>query len=223
MAKSKKVKPIVLPDGFADIGHVTVPEFMPNQRTMDRFDREPWTLWQACNEWWETLRHNPHIMDPEYQIGIEFTDLTEALMLYASTHGLGSGMELADAAAGGDIWRARSFLDAMRNRAQLGTPSPTEQPTAAQAPARAKPTDNRGLTVREVARDHLRVNTGKVYGWIRRGELKAMNTSTDPKRKRWIITQEALAEFQARRQPQSPPKLPPTRRKRQAGTVDFYP
>jgi hypothetical protein len=47
MAKVKKVK---LPDGFCDIGHVTQPEFMPNQSTMDTFDAEPYTLWRACSE-----------------------------------------------------------------------------------------------------------------------------------------------------------------------------
>jgi hypothetical protein len=108
----------------------------------------------------------------------------------------------------------------MKNRSKM--PRPRAAADGGQRTARAKSKDKRGLTVREVARDHLRVNTGKVYGWIREGELKAMNTSKDPRRPRWIIPVEALAEFQARRQPQSPPKPPPTRRKRQSQIPDYF-
>ena len=139
---------ITVPDGFSDIGHATVPQLRPDQTTMERFDREARVLSRACNEWWRFVRKDPRITDPEYRSACGFGDLTAALMLYASTHGLGNGMELADAAAGGDVWRAQSFLDAVRHRAQLGTPAPTDQPTV-QKPARAK--DKRGLTVREVA------------------------------------------------------------------------
>jgi hypothetical protein len=71
MAKVKKIK---LPDGFSDIGPATRPEFAPNQTTMELFDREPYTLWRACSEWWRTLREDPRIVDSEYR-------LTAALML----------------------------------------------------------------------------------------------------------------------------------------------
>jgi hypothetical protein len=211
-------KRIILPDGFSDLGPITLPEFAPDQTTMDRFDHEPLTLWRACSEWWKILRRHPHIADPEYQIECGFNDLTAALMLWASTHGLGDGMELADAVAGGDIWRAQSFLDAMRNRAQLGTPSPTDQSTA-QAPT--PPPANGTFTVRQLAR-HLQVGPDKIRGWINSGELKATNTSKDPRRKRWIISLEALAEFQARRQPETPPK-PAPRRRRPTQMVDYFP
>jgi excisionase family DNA binding protein len=215
------VKKLKLPDwAESDIGPITLPEFAPNQTTMAQFDADPSALWRACSEWWRTLRKDPHITDPEYQLECGFDQLTAALMLWASTHGLGSGMELADAAAGGDIWRAQAFLDAMRNRAQIQTTAAADGPPAASRAAK-EPRVKGGLTVREVARHYLRVNPDKVYAWIRSGELAAMNTSTVPGRKRWIISLEALAEFQARRKPETPPKLAP-RCKRRPQMRDYY-
>jgi hypothetical protein len=58
------------------------------------------------------------------------------LQLWASLHGLGDGWQLADAATAAyrgetksdAVLRARLFLDAIRNRAQI-TPARTDQPT----------------------------------------------------------------------------------------------
>jgi hypothetical protein len=61
-----------------------------------------------------------------------------------------------------------------------------------------------------------------VRGWINSGVLKAMNTSTVPGRKRWIISPEALAELQARPQPAAPQKSTP-RKPRQPQVRDYYP
>jgi transposase len=78
-----------------------------------------------------------------------------------------------------------------------------------------------GLTVRDVAK-RLRVSEDKIRIWIRRGELRAINTSaTACARPRFVIPPEALLEFEQRRAATPPPK--PPRRRRQPGLVDYYP
>jgi hypothetical protein len=80
----------------------------------------------------------------------------------------------------------------------------------------------RGLTVAEVARRY-RVSPDKVRLWIKKGELRAINTAsalcTKP---RFVVVAEALAEFERRRQAAAPAK-PAPRRRRPAETVDYYP
>ena len=77
-----------------------------------------------------------------------------------------------------------------------------------------------GYTTREVARRY-RVGEDKVRGWIRRGELKAINTSAALCGKpRWVITSDALTEFEGRRSGGQPPK--PARCRRTVAR-DFYP
>jgi len=78
-----------------------------------------------------------------------------------------------------------------------------------------------GLTVKEFARRY-RVGEDKVRGWIRRGELRAVNTATALCGKpRWVIPFDALAEFENRRAGGSPPK--PPRRKRRTVKIDYFP
>jgi transposase len=78
-----------------------------------------------------------------------------------------------------------------------------------------------GLTVADVARRY-RVGEDKVRGWIGRGELKAINTSTSLCGKpRWVVMPDALAAFEQRRAGGPPPK--PPRRRKATGLVDFYP
>jgi hypothetical protein len=78
-----------------------------------------------------------------------------------------------------------------------------------------------GLTVRDVSLRY-RVGEDKVRGWIRRGELRAVNTATTLCGKpRWVIPVEALAEFECRRTASPPPK--PPRRRRCPEMIDFYP
>lgn len=78
-----------------------------------------------------------------------------------------------------------------------------------------------GFTVADVA-SRLRVGEDKVRGWIRRGELAAVNTaSTLCGRPQLRITAEALAAFERRRSSAPPPK--PQRRQRKPAMVDFYP
>jgi excisionase family DNA binding protein len=78
-----------------------------------------------------------------------------------------------------------------------------------------------GLTVREVARRY-RVGEDKVRGWIRSGELRAINTAaTLCGKPRWVITPEALERFERGRMTTKPAKT--TRRKRRIEAIDFYP
>jgi excisionase family DNA binding protein len=78
-----------------------------------------------------------------------------------------------------------------------------------------------GLTVAEVARRY-RVGEDKVRTWIRKGELRATNTSSVLCGKpRWVIPPEALAEFEKRRAGGPAPK--PARRRKKTQVVDYYP
>jgi len=78
-----------------------------------------------------------------------------------------------------------------------------------------------GMTVRDVAR-RLRVSPRKVAIWIRKGELRATNTAhTLSARPRWIISAEALAEFEKGRSGGPTPQAP--KRRPRLAIVDFYP
>jgi hypothetical protein len=78
-----------------------------------------------------------------------------------------------------------------------------------------------GLTVRDVARRY-RVSPDKVRGWIRSGQLVAINTGSSLCCKpRFVVLPEALAAFERNRQAAPPPK--PTRRKKRSNKVDYYP
>ena len=78
-----------------------------------------------------------------------------------------------------------------------------------------------GLTTREVAKRY-RVSPTKVIAWIRRGELKALNTASALSGKpRWVVLPGALADFERGRQGVPPPK--PPRRRRKPAVVDYYP
>jgi hypothetical protein len=77
------------------------------------------------------------------------------------------------------------------------------------------------LTVSEVAKRY-RISRDKVRGFITRGELVAVNVAaTLCGRPRFVITPEALARFEKRREAAFPPK--PQRRKKPTGLVDFFP
>ena len=79
----------------------------------------------------------------------------------------------------------------------------------------------RGLTVADVAARY-RVSPDKVRGWIARGELRAINTASVLCAKpRWVIPNEALAEFERPRAGGPPPK--PPRRQRRRAVIDYYP
>jgi hypothetical protein len=68
----------------------------------------------------------------------------------------------------------------------------------------------------------LRVGPDKVRAWINGGELRAVNTAAVLCGKpRWVISPDALAEFEKRRGGRPPPK--PVRRKKRTDLVDYYP
>jgi hypothetical protein len=84
-----------------------------------------------------------------------------------------------------------------------------------------RPEPPRGFTVREVA-GRYRVGEGKVRGWIKRGELSAINTASPLcGRPQLRVTPEALAEFERRRSAAPPPR--PQRRRRRPPAIDYYP
>jgi hypothetical protein len=67
-----------------------------------------------------------------------------------------------------------------------------------------------------------RVGEDKVRAWIARGELKAVNTAMALCGKpRWVITPEAIEEFEKARR--GGPAAKPPRRRRRRELVDFYP
>jgi hypothetical protein len=78
-----------------------------------------------------------------------------------------------------------------------------------------------GLTVDDVAK-RLRVGPDKIRRWISLGELKGINTAASLCGKpRWVITPEALIEFEKKRTGGPPPE--PQRRRRQPAVIDFFP
>jgi hypothetical protein len=86
----------------------------------------------------------------------------------------------------------------------------------------AADTSQRGFTVPELSR-FLRVGRDRVRRWIRAGELRAVNVASALCGKpRWIITPDALVEFERRRQAVAPPK-PARRRRRQETMIDYFP
>lgn len=77
-----------------------------------------------------------------------------------------------------------------------------------------EPADTASLTPKAVAA-RLGVGVGKVLGWIRRGQLRALDVASEPgpgKRHRWRITPADLAAFEEQRAtghlPAPPVKLP---------------
>ena len=58
------------------------------------------------------------------------------------------------------------------------------------------------------------VDTKKVSGWIKSGELKAVNVAKNPRgeRPRWRISEQAIKDFEARRTYQPQAKREPKRR-----------
>jgi transposase len=81
----------------------------------------------------------------------------------------------------------------------------------------------RGYTVADVAQRY-RVSPDRVRAWIRRGELKGLNTrDLRCGRPRFVVTHESLADFERSRQAATPEAPKPKRRKRMPEFEDFYP
>jgi hypothetical protein len=78
-----------------------------------------------------------------------------------------------------------------------------------------------GYTVRDLARRY-RVSEDKVRGWIKRGELVAINTSAAACGKpRFVVLPDALERFERGRAAAEPPR--PRRRRRPSVVVDYFP
>lgn len=68
----------------------------------------------------------------------------------------------------------------------------------------------------------LGVSVEKVYGWIEDGQLPAINISNGNVRPRYVITAEAIAEFERRRAAVTQsPKLKRIRRQRRPDVKQF--
>ena len=68
------------------------------------------------------------------------------------------------------------------------------------------------------------VSEHTVLGWIRSGELRAVNVGrrVGGKKPRWRITQEALEAFELLRTPGPPPARMKRRKKRPTDVIEFY-
>lgn len=78
-----------------------------------------------------------------------------------------------------------------------------------------------GYSVADLAA-RWRIGPDKINGFIRRGELLAVNVATHTSaRPQWRVMPEEVAKFEARRTSAPVPK--PTRRRRRTGDVDFFP
>ena len=77
-------------------------------------------------------------------------------------------------------------------------------------------------TVRDLQRRYG-VTVHTVLGWIRSGELRAVNVGRRPRAKkpRWRISQQSLEAFELARTPTPPPPRA-RRKKRPADVIEFY-
>lgn len=81
----------------------------------------------------------------------------------------------------------------------------------------------RTVSVNELA-ERYQVDPHTVLGWIRSGELRALNVGRRPgkKKPRWRITPEAIASFELTRASSPPPPPKTRRRKQQDDEINFY-
>lgn len=79
------------------------------------------------------------------------------------------------------------------------------------------------LSVRDVCELYC-VTAHTVLGWIRRGELRAINVGRRPgtKKPRWRITQDALTSFEQLRAVSPPPPRGRGKRRTEGGVIKFY-
>jgi hypothetical protein len=78
-----------------------------------------------------------------------------------------------------------------------------------------------GFSVADLCR-RWKVGADKVHGFLRRGELLAVNVATSLcGRPQWRVTRESVELFERRRSSAPPPKAP--RRRRRQAAIDYYP
>jgi hypothetical protein len=101
----------------------------------------------------------------------------------------------------------------------IAQPADGEPPPKKRVRRERRPGD--GWTVTDIARRH-RVSESKVLSWISRGELAAFNTAgVMCGRPRWVVSPEALAEFERKRAAGPPPKSQ-RRRRRRPTEIDYF-
>lgn len=67
------------------------------------------------------------------------------------------------------------------------------------------------------------IKPSKVLGWIRSGELEAINISAKPgQRPRWVVTPEALVAFESRRSSSLTVKSDPIRRRKDRRVTEYF-
>ncbi|MGA2059948.1 MAG: DNA-binding protein [Thermoguttaceae bacterium] len=67
------------------------------------------------------------------------------------------------------------------------------------------------------------IDTHKVLGWIRNGELHAIDASTRPGgRPRFLIDEKDIELFELRRAVGAPPVKMPRRHAKQSGIIEFF-
>jgi len=79
------------------------------------------------------------------------------------------------------------------------------------------------LSVRDLC-ERYSVSENTVLGWIRSGELRAINVGRRPGagKPRWRIKSEALAAFEALRTPNPPAPRARRQKKRPGDVIEFY-
>jgi hypothetical protein len=77
-----------------------------------------------------------------------------------------------------------------------------------------------GFTPADLARRY-RVSEDRVRAWIRKGELHGLNVSDRRGKFRFVVTAEAVADFEARRTVSPPPSR--RRKKKKTDEVDYFP
>jgi hypothetical protein len=76
----------------------------------------------------------------------------------------------------------------------------------------------------EAIRQRYQVTEATVLGWIKAGELRAINVGRNPgsRRPRWRISQAALDDFEAVRTTGAPVQQRKNRRRLDDGIIQFY-
>jgi hypothetical protein len=84
------------------------------------------------------------------------------------------------------------------------------------------PIDTRARTPNQIAR-RLRVGIHKVLGWIKSGELRAVNVARDTgRRPQWSVLPEDLADFERRRAAVPATKPTRCRRRKHQDVIEFF-
>jgi excisionase family DNA binding protein len=79
------------------------------------------------------------------------------------------------------------------------------------------------LSVRDLC-ERYSVSQHTVLSWISSGELRAVNVGRRPgaKKPRWLISPQALEQFEQARTPTPPPPRARRRKRAESGVIEFY-